>query len=421
MAAAADAAPPPATAAGELSRGWPILLSALVGFGLGLSALTFYTNQVFVDPLMAEFGWKASQIQAGIVAMPIATVLMAPVIGRLCDTIGSRPVVLVSIALYAAAVASFSLLTPSLIGYYAHWVAMSVLGAGTLAITWTKAINGWFDRARGIALGIALAGSGLTGFFAPQLAVWAIGEHGWRTAYLVLACLPALIALPTAFLLFRDPPKAGAGSGAAAAADLPGLTGKEALRTARFWIMWIAFFMISVGVGALIPNMFRILVSDGFSPVQAGQVAGLIGLSVIAGRVVAGFLLDRVWAPLVAFVFLTVPAISCLLLANPQVGLQYLAVAAVLVGLAAGAEFDLIAYMVSRYFGMKAYGQIYAWQFIGFGLGSGFVAPVPELVKESMGSYDPALYVIAALFVIGGTLLLAMGRYPKEYARAGGH
>jgi MFS family permease len=185
--------------------------------------------------------------------------------------------------------------------------------------------------------------------------------------------------------------------------------------------MWIAFFMISIGVGALIPNMFRILVSDGFTPVQAGQVAGLIGLSVIAGRVVAGFLLDRVWAPLVAFVFLTVPAISCLLLANPQVGLQYLAIAAVLVGLAAGAEFDLIAYMVSRYFGMKAYGQIYAWQFIGFGLGSGFVAPVPELVKEAMGSYDPALYVIAALFVIGGTLLLAMGRYPKEYARASGH
>jgi MFS family permease len=418
--AAVDAAPAPLSSAQELSRGWPILLSALVGFGLGLSALTFYTNQVFVDPLMKEFGWKASQIQAGIVAMPIGTVLMAPIIGKLCDSIGARPVVLVSIALYAISVASFSLLTPSLTGYYLHWVAMSVLGAGTLAITWTKAINGWFDRSRGIALGIALAGSGITGFIAPQIANWAIGEHGWRTAYLIIAALPAVIALPTAFLLFRDPPKVALAPGAAPV-ELPGLTGGQALKTPRFWIMWIAFFMISIGVGALIPNMFRILVSDGFQPAQAAQVAGLIGLSVIAGRIVAGILLDRIWAPLVAFVFLTVPAISCLLLANPQVGLQYLAVAAVLVGLAAGAEFDLIAYMVSRYFGMKAYGQIYSWQFIGFGIGSGFVAPVPELVKEQLGSYDPALYVIAALFVIGGTMLLLMGRYPKEYARADGH
>lgn len=400
----------------EFARAWPILLSALIGFGLGLSALTFYTNAVFVDPLMKEFGWKASQIQTGIVFMPIGTILMAPIVGGLCDKYGARPVVLVSILLYAAAVASFSLLTPNILGYYAHWAAMSLLGAGTLAITWTKAINGWFDRGRGIALGVALAGSGLTGFFAPQLANWAIDEHGWRTAYLVLAALPAVIAFPLALLLFRDPPKTVVAAGAA---DLPGMTGKEALATTRFWIMAIAFLFISIGVGALIPNMFRILVSDGFTTGQAAQVAGLIGLSVIAGRIVAGVLLDRVWAPLVAFVFLTVPAISCLLLANPEVGLQYLAIAAVLVGLAAGAEFDLIAYMVSRYFGMKNYGKIYSWQFIAFGVGSGFVAPVPELVKENFGSYDPALYVIAALFVIGGSMLLLMGRYPKEYARAG--
>ncbi len=400
----------------EFARGWPILLSALIGFGLGLSALTFYTNQVFVTPLMEAFGWKASQIQAGIVFMPIGTILMAPIIGGLCDKYGARPVVLVSILLYAASVASFSLLTPSLIGYYAHWIGMSLLGAGTLAITWTKAINGWFDRGRGIALGVALAGSGLTGFFAPQLANWAIDAHGWRTAYLILAALPAVVAFPLALLLFRDPPKSIVAAGAA---DLPGMTGKEALATARFWIMAVAFLFISIGVGALIPNMFRILVSDGFTTAQAAQVAGLIGLSVIAGRIIAGVLLDRVWAPLVAFVFLSVPAISCLLLANPEVGLQYLAIAAVLVGLAAGAEFDLIAYMVSRYFGMRNYGQIYSWQFIAFGVGSGFMAPVPELVKENFGSYDPALYIIAALFVIGGAMLLLMGRYPKEYARAG--
>jgi MFS family permease len=405
----------PLTTGGEFRRGWPTLLASLFGFGLGLSALTFYANQVFIPELSKEFGWTGSQIQAGILAMPIATIFLAPVIGSIVDRFGARRVVLVSIFLYALSVASFYVLTPSLWQYYAHWGVMSVVGLGTIAITWTRTVAGWFDKGRGIALGVALMGTGLAGAFIPRFTTWAIEGYGWREAYVMLAAFPMLIALPLVFFLFRDPPKQLVGQ---TAVELPGMSGGEALKSGHFWLMWVAFFFISVGVGALIPNMVPILMADGVTRANAASLAGLIGLSVIAGRLVCGLLIDRIWAPAIAFVFLAVPAVSCLVLAHPEFGSQYLALAAILVGLAAGAEFDLIAFMVSRYFGMKNYAKIYAWQFIGFGIGSGFMAPVPSLVKERMGSYDPALYVIAALFVLGAFMLLFMGRY--RYAASHG-
>jgi MFS family permease len=398
------------TAGEEFARAWPVLLAALIGFGLGLSALPFYTAGIFVKPLSEEFGWSPAQIQTALVLMPLGTVVMAPVIGWAADRFGSKPVIVISLILYIIAFAAIGLVNNgTLISFYAAWAAMAIVGAGTLAIAWTRAINGWFDRGRGLALGLALCGSGLTGFLVPPYTEWLIETYGWRLAYVGLAALPLALALPLVLIFFRDPPRIA--KGAAGARDVPGLTGAEALRTSQFWIMAVGFFLISVGVGALIPNMVPFLIKDGFAPMQAAQIAGVIGISVIVGRVVAGFLIDRFWAPIIAFVFLIVPAASCLILANPEIGLFYVALAAALVGLAAGAEFDLIAFMSSRYFGMKDYGKIYAWQFIGFGVGAGFAPPLPGIVLGRTGSYDPALYAIAAMFVVGATMLLFLGKY----------
>lgn len=402
------------TAKEEFARGWPVVVSATVGFGLGLSALSFYTNGTFVEPLGKEFGWSVGQVQTAIAFMPLGTVLMAPVIGWMTDKFGSRPIALISLVLYAISFAMLSQITSNIVSFYATWAVMSVVGAGTLAITWSRAVNGWFNKGRGMALGLALMGSGLTGFIAPPLSNWAIDAYGWRTAYLVLAALPAIIALPVVFTLFKDPPIANLA--APGSLQIPGLTLGEAVKTGRFWLMWFAIVLVSVGVGGLISNMFPILMSDGLDRPTAAMAAGMIGLSVIVGRIVAGFLLDRVWAPLVALVFLSIPAISCIILAAGTSPVWMLILAAALVGLAAGAEFDLIAFMISRYFGMKSYAQLYSVQFIGFGLASGLAAPLFGGVYDRFNSYDPILYAAAVMFVLGAVMFLGLGKYPKEYA-----
>ncbi|HNR23481.1 MAG TPA: MFS transporter, partial [Steroidobacteraceae bacterium] len=146
---------------------------------------------------------------------------------------------------------------------------------------------------------------------------------------------------------------------------------------------------------------------------SAAEYAGFVGVSVIAGRLVTGFLIDKLWAPGIAFAFLSAPAVSCLLL---SVGLQsdvWLAIAALIVGLAAGAELDLIAFLVSRYFGLRHYGAIYGAVFVFFAVGSGFAPAVFGSVYDRFHTYTPILVVAASLFVVGGSLLLLLGKYPE--------
>ena len=140
----------------------------------------------------------------------------------------------------------------------------------------------------------------------------------------------------------------------------------------------------------------------------------------MGGRVAAGFLLDRFWAPHVAVGFLAFPAAACFLLAGstlpsgPVIGL-----AATLVGLAAGAEFDLIAFMAGRYFGMKNYGFIYGVQIAGVLAATGFAPPVFGHIHGVYGSYDPALIGAGVTFLVAPLFLLTLGRYPRFAADAG--
>ena len=109
----------------------------------------------------------------------------------------------------------------------------------------------------------------------------------------------------------------------------------------------------------------------GFQPQEAAKVAGVIGVSVIVGRLLAGFLIDRFWAPLVTLPMLALPALACFLLAQPEVPAFAAILSAMLIGLAAGAETDLVAYLTARYFGLAHYGRLYGLQYSVFGFASG--------------------------------------------------
>jgi len=406
---------------GEFSRGWTVVMASAIGFGLGLSALPFYTNGVFVQPLSQEFGWSVSAIQGGILIMLMGSLFMSPVIGWIADKYGVRNLVLASILAFGLALASMSQINANIKSYYLGWALMAVGGSATLAITWGRAINTWFFKHRGLALGLALMGSGITGMIAPFATTALIEAYGWRTAYLVLAALPLFVALPLAYFFFFEATDAAKKRGVSVAEVAPGASGQmaagltplQALGDWRFWLMGIAFFGISIGVGGIIPNTVKLLISQGYDGKAAALIAGLIGLFVIIGRVVSGFLIDRFWAPLVAFCFLSVPAVACLILAHGGMGLLATGLAVALIGLAAGAEFDLIAYMVSRYFGLKRFGAIYGMMFAFFALGSGAGPVIFGRVYDTAQSYAPILYIAAVLFALGAAMLLFLGKYPE--------
>ena len=125
-----------------------------------------------------------------------------------------------------------------------------------------------------------------------------------------------------------------------------------------------------------------------------------------------GALVDRFWAPLVTLPILCLPALSCMLLAGDSLSFTMAVVAALLLGFSSGAETDLVAFLAGRYFGMANYGRIYGSLYMVFGIASALSPLAYGRVRDATGSYDLILYVAGAMFVVGGFLLLALGRYP---------
>ncbi|MEH6552291.1 MAG: MFS transporter [Pseudomonadales bacterium] len=403
----------------EFSFGWRIVLSSALGIGLGMAPLPFYTLGVFAGPLSQEFGWGVDKIFIALLVTTLCSLLLSPVIGLIVDRVGARKVVVPSVLTFGLALMLHALNPGSFALYIAIWVVIGVVGVGTLPITWTRVINNWFSECRGLALGLALVSTGITGVCAKFWVAYLIGEFGWRWAFVGLGLFPLLIALPVVYLLFRDtddptlsqdvlPHSKREG---AVAVEVTGMSAPQAFRDWRFWLLGICFVAVSFGIGGTLPNLETLFGSKGFSTSDAVTLASLVGVSVVAGRLGGGFLIDYFWAPAVAFVLLILPAISCFLLAGASLNFAIAACAVLLVGLAAGAEQDLMAFLVVRYYGMKSYGVIYGILYSAFALGAGIGPWVFATIFESTGTYDDVLRYAGVAFILGAIPLLMLGKY----------
>jgi len=397
----------------EFSLGWRVLLAAMIGVACGASPLPFNSIGFFLSPLHSEFGWGYGAMGLGITVYGCVAALLAPVVGSLADRYGVRPVALGSMAAFGCAFAALGLTSGSIVSWYALWLIVGLVGIGSTPVTYSRAVNLWFFRNRGLALGIMLVGTSLAALVVPRLSVWFIGDYGWRAAFPLLALLPLLVGLPVGLALLREPrvderPSAltGAGEG------LLGLRLRDALRGYRFWIIFASILCVAFAYGGAHFHMAEILSLQGFSRVQAATILGYLGLAIMTGRVFTGFLLDRIWAPLVTLPLLSLPAISCWLMAGDGLTWPLAVFAAVLLGFAAGAESDLIAFLAGRYFGMAHYGKIYGMLYMPFGIASAASPAVYGAIRDRDGNYDAMLLAAMGLFVVGALLLLVLGRYP---------
>jgi MFS family permease len=416
----------PLTASAEFRSRWPIVLVAAIGVGCGLSALPIYSLGALTKPLSAAMGWSRAETQGIYTAMTVGNLFAAPLLGWFLDRGGLRRVTLLSLVGLSVGMASLGWMSGSIWNFYAVAFVTSIIGVGTVPITWTRSVVDWFEAGRGRALGLALAGTGVAAVFIPSYTSWLIRDVGWRWAYVGLGALPAFLALPVSYFWLRDrrpaeaaPPAVGSASAAPAAtvaaafAARPGPGFAEVLRGYRFWLMAVVFLLIGAGIAALVADLIPLLTDRGVSGTAAAGVAGAIGFSVILGRIGTGFLIDRFWAPGVSAVILCLPAISCLILASGAGGIPAATLSAVLLGLAAGAEFDLMAFLVSRYFPAARYGIIYSCLYAIFKIGAGIGGPIFGLSFGRTGSYVSILNLTAAALVGGSLLLLGLGRYPR--------
>ena len=402
----------------EFSYAWRVVIASAVGIGLGLSPIPVYTLGVFALPLAQEFGWGIDKVMLALPVLTICALLMAPLVGLLVDKVGVRKVAITSVLAFSLSLMLHAANPGSYTYFLAMWVVVAICGIGTLPITWTRAINHWFHDCRGLALGSALVATGLFGIVAKLYVAGLIDAYGWRTAFVGLGFLPLLIALPVAWFLFRDVddpavPKEKLPEMVTNASNhlAQGHTAKAAFLDWRFWLLCVCFVVISFGVGGTIPNMENLMGSKGFERGDAILLASLIGYSVMVGRIAGGYLIDRFWAPLIALALLILPAISCYLLIQPSYTFTVAAIAVLLIGLAAGAEQDLMAFLVARYFGMKSYGVVYGCMYGAFALGAGMGPYIFGRAFAQSGTYDNMIMYAGIGFVCGSIPLLLLGKY----------
>jgi MFS family permease len=404
------------TSNGEFRKGWPIVLASMLGIALGLSPLPFYTIGVFAPHLVKAFGWSMGEIMGGLTITTMMLLWAGPLVGYIATRWPVRRVAIGSLILFSLAFMSLGLSSGSLVQYYMTFAAIAILGAGTLPITWTRVVNQQFDVHKGLALGISLMGTGIFGFLSKGLTAWLIAEFGWRGAFVGIGALPLVIATPVALLLFHDrpaEPKASALGNDPNRTAEGGLTIGETLRDRRFWTMALGFLIVSFALAGPAPNLEKMLSLSGIPATQIIKLTSLIGLSALTGRFIGGLLVDRFWAPAVAFVILTLPAIACWLLASPHLTFASAAFSISLIGFALGVEYDLMAFFIARYFGMRSYTAIYGILYVFFSTGAGFGPLLFGLDYDRHGSYHLSLIGAVIALLATGFSFLTLGRYRR--------
>jgi len=394
----------------EFRQGWRIVVSAACGVGVGLTGAPIFSLGAFLVPLSQSFGWTRAQVSVASVFLVAGTIVTAPFVGRAADRFGVRRIGLLSLLGLALASLAMTLVRGNLHTFYAGLVVLSLAGCGTTPTIWTRGVATWFDDRRGLALGLTLVGTGIAAIVMPPFVGGLISRYGWRAGYYGLAAVTALAIVPV-FLFFFEAGRDGRG-GARAGAVHAGFTTGEALRTRQFWQLGIANLVVTAAISAVIVNLVAMLGDAGMARSTALLVAGLLGVAVVVGRLSMGFFIDRLHAPYVAAVFLLLPCVGSVILAVAPQSLILACIAAFAVGLAGGSEIDLLAYLTSRYFGLKSYGEIYGWQFLMFEIGVGSGPVLAGWSYDVHGSYRSALEIVAVAFAAGAITIGALGRSP---------
>jgi MFS family permease len=390
---------------------WWIVFGAMLSMVVAQGPVILYTLGLFIKPLNQEFGWDRASISAAGGIAAIFSAITVPFVGSLIDRWGVRTVLLPIVVLCASSVALIALTPKSVVVFMLLFAITGVLGSGQGPLGYAKCVSAWFDDRRGLALGITMSGIGLGAALIPQYAQFLIGNLGWRAAYAGLGLLTLIVAFPAVFLFIREPAKAktaAAQSQSSLSEDRPpDLEVREVLGGRRFWLIACALLLVSTVTQGLVVHTVPLLTDKGYSPDTAATLMIAVGLSTMAGRLLSGYLVDRIFAPFVAAFFFLLPCLGIYLLdstISPVVGIISL-------GLASGTEIDMIGFLTSRYFGMKRFGQLYGYLFASFVVGSAIGPYMMGLAFERLHSYEPALWVFSAFMLLASGAVLSLGSY----------
>src|SRR5271165_1188683 len=401
-----------ATENAHLRGRWLMVVAAMCGAFVSFGSLMVFTFGIFLTALTKQFGWSRGDVSLAFTVTALTVAVCSPVLGRLLDRHGARKIILPCMAVFGVAFGSLALLTNHLWHLYAVFVVLGIVGNGTTQLGYSRVITAWFDERRGFALALVMAGVGTGAIVFPSLAEWLISNLGWRIAYALLGGLILLFGIPLTAAFVKDPARP------ATSEELPGRPRSkqagssvaEGVRTYAFLGIVVAIVLISLSTNGVIGHLAPLISDRGFSGQQAALAASLLGAATLLSRLGTGYLLDLFFAPRVAAVMFFLSALGIwMVTTSHQLWLSY--AGAILIGVGLGAEADAVPYLLSRYFGLRAFSELYGYTWSAYAVAGAIGPLVMGKMFDRTHSYETALFVFVAFMLAAGAVFCFMPKY----------
>ena len=390
----------------EWRRGWPVVAAAAIGIGTG-PGLFQNLSSLFTPGMAAEFGWSRGEI-ATAAGMGLLGGFAAPFLGRVTDKVGVRAVIAGAMLLLGLAYAGLAAMSGRLWQYQALILCLALTVPGTGALVYGKLVSARFARQRGFALAVATSGLSLTTLALPPVLAMVIAAWGWRGGFAALGLLAAGVALPAVLLLLREAPAANSVPDATPAAALTGLSGRQARRTARFWMLGGAVALVNIATVGLVTQLVPFGLDRGLSATGAALLLTSYGVAQIVGRFAIGWLVDHFPAPRMGAIAAAISALGFVGLQSTSPGFAVAMLTVFLAGLMHGADGDLLPFFTSRLFGLRAYGEVYGSLLLLTLLGTGAGIIGFGRLHDLTGGYTLALALAASAMTLAGLLFAGL-------------
>jgi MFS family permease len=407
---------------GMFRNRWWIVAASLMAQFVGSGAINIFAFGVFLKPVANDLGLGRGVLSSALLLSTFMTAVGCLTFGAFFDRLRIRTALLPAIALYALSVGSFAFLRPSLAIVYALFGLSGFFGAGQTPLGYSKVIAQWFNKERGLALGIIQAGIGIGGIFVAQLTRLLIADFGWRKAYFGIGIVIFMVAFLPVAIFVREPAsvlsaRLSARQGLRQDKVVSGLRAAEVLRRSRqFWMLAVAFFIVVLTANGPLIHAVALLTDRGISITRATAALSAAGFAMIVGRLLSGYCLDRFFGPYVAIFCVGGAMVGLGLLISGYGGIVPIA-GIILCGLGMGAEGDIVPYFVSRYFGLRSFGQIYGYLFAVFMIGVGVGPSLMGFSFDHWHSYAPMFIIFEFALLLACIIFSFLGPYqfpPEE-------
>lgn len=395
-----------------IDHAWGPLVGACLGVFCGVPGVMYFTYGLFQSHIIADTGWSAAGVAAAIGPGVLLGGLLSPVIGRLTDKFGGRTLALVGGPAFAFGIICMALLSTSLLGFTLLTMLMYFLGFAGTPLPYARMLTGWFVKRRGLAISLMFCAAALGAAAWPPFAAFLIAKLGWRMAYVAMGCAAGGIIFLSGLLLLRDAPEPQTIEDGLVVK--PGLTVREAVRSALFWKICLIFAVVSAVFGGMSAQFPVVLKQMGVDSGTAVGAMSMIGIAMFLSRLLLGFVIDRIFVAHATIGIILIGALAfALLLAGTAKPLVF--GAAFFVGFGLGAEYAVVAYLVSQAFGLRSYGAIYGLITLATTLG---MAGGPATIGVSLvtGVAPVTIFaVIAIVLALAVAVLLTLRRSDFAY------